>query len=512
LEAGAVDDALTLLGTVDAGALDELERARVDLLRAQIAFVSSRGSDASPLLLEAARRLEPLDVALSRQTYRDTLCAAMLAGRLATAGGSSLEVARAASATPAPQQQPRAPDLLLDGLATLFCEGYAPAVPILREAQGAFGTDMSAAEQLRWLWLAASSAVHLWDDGCWETLSQRHVQLAREAGALGELPLALSQRAYVHLFSGELTAATSLAAEIDASMAATGTNLTPYAAVGLAALRGREPEAASLIDVSRAEVTQRGEGIGITVLDWAEAVLSNGLGRYEDACAAALRVVEHPQDLGVSNWGMVELVEAAIRCGDHELAGRAHHLLAERALPSGTEWALGVYARSRALVSDGDAVDSLYREAIERLKRTRFRVDLARSHLVYGEWLRRERRRADAREQLNTALVLFTSMGTEAFAERTRRELLASGERIARRDVETRDELTPQELQIAGLARDGGSNAAIGARLFISQHTVAYHLRKVFSKLDITSRNQLGQVLPDYQPTSPVSSALRSSC
>ena len=493
-EAGILDDALELLETAESdAAVDDLLRARADLLRAQIAFASRRGSDAPQLLLEAARRLEPLDVDLARETYLDTLSAAMFAGGLATPGAGVLEVAQAARAAPQGPRPPRVADLLLDGLATLFTEGYRPAVPILRAAQTAFGTDMSAAEQLRWLWLAAISCVLLWDDERWETLSERHVQLARETGALGELPLALSMRVYVHLFAGELTTAASLVEQIQAATEATGSDLAPYGAVGLAALRGREVQAVALIEASRADLTQRGEGIGIRILDWAEAVLYNGLGRYEQACAAALRITEHPADRGSSNWWMLELIEAAVGAGTPELAADAHRRLLEMTQASGTDWVLGLAARSRAVLTDGDAAESLYREAIERLGRTRLRPELARAHLLYGEWLRRRRRRLDARAELRSAHEMFTGFGMEAFAERARVELAATGEHVRNPIVDTLDQLTPQETQIARLAAQGETNREIAARLFISASTVEYHLRKAFRKLGVKSRTQLAQ-------------------
>jgi tetratricopeptide (TPR) repeat protein len=367
-QAGALDDALDLLRTVESGpAIDDLVRAHVQLLRAQIAFVSSHGSDAPPLLLEAARRLEPLDVALARETYLDALSAAMFAGCLATPGAGVREVAQAARAAPAVQHPPRAPDLLLDAFATLYSEGYGPALPMLRQAQSAFGADMSAAEQLRWLWLTAISFDLMWDDVHWEAFAERHVQLARETGAVGELPPALNHRVYVHLFAGELTAAASLVEQIQAATEATGSTLAAYGAMGLTALRGREAEAASLIAATRAEVTRRGEGIGISILGWAEAVLYNGLGRYEEACAAALRITERPDDLGSSNWWMVELIEAAVRAGRPDLAAETHQRLLEMTQASGTDWGLGLEARSGALLVDGDPAETLHREAIERL-------------------------------------------------------------------------------------------------------------------------------------------------
>jgi DNA-binding CsgD family transcriptional regulator len=493
-QAGALDDALSLLAIAEAGALSDLERARVALLRAQTAFVATRGSNAPPLLLAAARQLATLDPTLARETYLDALSAAMFAGRFAGPGGSVLEVAGAASAAP-PPPAPRGSDLLLDALATLFSDTYESAVPILRRAQAAFGTDELATEQLRWLWLATIASVQLWDDTGWETLSERHVRLSRRTGALSDLPLALTQRVYMHLLAGELTAAASLVNEIEAATDAMGTTLAPYGKVGLAALRGREVEAAELIGRTRAEVTERGEGIGVSVVDWAEAVLYNGLARYEDARSAALRVVDLP-DLNPSTWVMPELIEAAARAGTPELAVDTHRRLVDMTRVSGTDWALGLAARSEALLAEGQRAEALYVYAIERLNRTRVRADLARAHLLYGEWLRRERRRLDARRQLRTAHDLFSDFGMEAFAGRARVELEATGENARKRTVETRGDLTPQETQIARLARDGLSNAEIGARLFISTHTVEYHLRKVFAKLGINSRTKLAQALP----------------
>jgi len=496
--AGALDDSLGLLDTADAGVLSDLERARADLLRAQTAFVSSHGSDAPPLLLEAARRLGQLDPTLARETYLEALSAAMFAGRLARPGGGVLEVAQAARAAPTPRHPPGGLDLLLDGLATLFSDSYEAAVPILRQAEKAFdapGAEMSASEQVRWKWLATVTSVHLWDDTRWEAISGRHVQLAREMGALAELPLALNQRVYVHLFAGELTAAASLVDEIQAATEATGSGLAPYGAVGLVALRGRQAEAAYLIDRSRAEATKRGEGIGISVLDWAEAVLHNGHGRYEEARAAALRVTEHPNDLSTSNWGMVELIEAAVRTGTTKLAADAHRRLAEMTQVSGTDWGLGIAARSGALLAHGEMAEERYLEAIDRLGRSRIAVDLARAHLLYGEWLRRERRRLDARKRLRAAHERFSDFGMDAFAERARIELEATGERARKRTVDTLDQLTPQEAQISRLAAQGSTNREIAAQLFISPSTVEYHLRKAFRKLDVKSRTQLARRL-----------------
>ncbi len=494
-QAGALDDALGLLGTAESGELSALERARVFLRRAQIAFVTTRGNDAAPLLLEAADRLADLDPALARETYLEALVAAGFAGPLAGAGGSALEVAQAVRAAPPASHTPRGIDLLLDGLATLFSEGYEPAVPILRQAQSSFATDMPATEELRWGWAATVVSVHLWDDERWDTLSERHVRLAREAGALADLQLALSQRISMHLFAGELSTAASLVEELQATTEATGTTLAPYGRVGLLALRGREAEAATLIVRSRVEVTRRGEGIGISALDWAEAVLYNGLGRYEEARASASRIAEHPQDLAPSNWHLAELIEAAVRAGTPELAADAHHRLAAMTRASGTDWGLGIAARSQALLVEGQRAEELYLEAIDRLGRSRIAVDLARAHLLYGEWLRRERRRIDARTELRTAHELFSEFGMEAFAERARVELEATGERARKRTADTLGELTPQETQISRLAAQRHTNREIAAQLFISPSTVEYHLRKVFRKLGVNSRKQLANRL-----------------
>jgi DNA-binding CsgD family transcriptional regulator len=494
-QAGALDDALGLLGTAENGVLSALERARVGLVRAQIAFVTRRGNGAAPLLLEAADRLADLDPVLARETYLEALVSAGFAGRLADAGASALEVARAARAAPPAPHKSRGIDLLLDALGTLFSDGYEGAVPLLRQAQSAFATDMPATEELRWGWVATVVSVHLWDDERWDTLSERHVRLAREAGALADLQLALSQRISMHLFAGELSTAASLVEEIQATTEAIGSTLAPYGRVGLLALRGSEAEAASLIDGSRVEVTRRGEGIGISALEWAKAVLYNGLGRYEKARACASRIAELPQDLAPSNWHLAEFIEAAARAGTPELATDAHRRLVAMTRASGTDWALGIAARSGALLADGKRAEKLYLEAIQRLGRTRIAIDLARAHLLYGEWLRRERRRIDARNELKVAHELFTDFGMDAFAERARVELEATGERARKRTTDIYEQLTPQELQVARLAAQGDTNREIAAQLFISSNTVEYHLRKAFRKLDVKSRTQLANRL-----------------
>jgi DNA-binding CsgD family transcriptional regulator len=492
-KAGAFDAALGLVGIAESGPLDGLRRAQVDVLRAQIAFAASHGDDAPPLLLKAARRLELLDVSLARETYLDALDAATFAGRLAK-GGGPLEVAEAIRAAPHSRKPPRAPDLLLDGFAVLITDGHRAAAPILRKALSAFRSDeVSSEESLRWLWLAYTAAGLLWDYESWDALSARFVQLARDAGALTVLPLALTTRAGARLFAGEATMAASLAHEVLAVNEAIGTNLGPYPVLTVFAFQGREAEASGLIEVATKNVAGRGEGRALTFIYWATAVLHNGLGRYEDAVAAAEQASEHSNAAWFRNWGFVELIEAATDCGKTHLAGDALGRLSEITAASGSDWALGVEARSRALLSHGEGAETFYRQAIEALARTRVRVELARAHLLYGEWLRRENRRLDAREQLRTAHTLFTEFGMQGFAERARVELEATGEHARKRSVETRDDLTPQEAQISRLAAEGATNQEIAARLFISPSTVDYHLRKVFRKLGVKSRHQLKQ-------------------
>ncbi len=492
VEAGAFDAALDLIGQAEAGALDDGGHARLDRVRAQLAFVTNRGSDAPPLLVKAAKRLESIDLPLSRATYLEAMSAAMFAARLAGDCGVA-DVARAAR-SPELATASSLAELLLDGFVTRFTDGYAAGVPVLRRAVDAALT--SPAEQTRWLWLAGIAALDLWDDESWALLSANHVRIARTAGALTELPLALSTRAIMLQFAGELTEAETLVQELQTVTEATGAGLAPYGALMLAAYRGEQTEVAALTDATARDVTRRGEGVGLTVAERAVAVLSNGIGDYKTALAATKRAVEHPADLGASPFACVEMIEAAVRCGSSDDALETLDQLTEMTRATGTDWALGIEARSRALLSDTGEAEELYRAAIERLGATRMRTELARAHLLYGEWLRRQRRRIDARVQLRTAHSMLDAMGMEAFAERAGRELRATGETARKRSAAaTGKHLTAQEVQIARLARDGLSNPEIGARLFISARTVQYHLRKVFTKLDIRSRSQLDRVL-----------------
>jgi DNA-binding CsgD family transcriptional regulator len=494
-DAGSPEASLALIAIAEAGPFDELRHARVDLLRAQIAFATRRGNDSPPLLLKAGRQLEPLDLGLARETYLEALSAAVIVGRLSR-GANVVEVAMAALVAPT-ESTPRAADLLLDGLALLVTEGRARATPILKQAVSAFrNDDLSTGDRLRWLWLAGRVAQDLWDDESWEVLCTQHVRLARQTGALAVLPIALRSRIFQHGLWGEVDEGAALTGEAEAVSAAIGTQLAAYGTVALLALQGREAETIELAEATLDDVESRGEGMGVGISRFTAAMLYNGLGRYPEALAEAERACEY-EDLGVISWALTELIEAAVRCGRDEVARAALERLALTTQPAGTDWALGVEARSRALVNEGDAADALYQEAIRRLAGTRVHVDLARSHLLYGEWLRRERRRVEAREQLRTAHEMLSEMGVEAFAERARRELAATGETARKRTDETRDELTAQEAQIARLARDGLSNPEIGAQLFISPRTVKYHLRKVFTKLDIDSRHGLDTALPE---------------
>jgi DNA-binding CsgD family transcriptional regulator len=499
-QAGAHDAALRLLAMAEAGPLDELERARTQLLHAQITFAMTRGRDAPPLLLDAAKRLEPLDATLARETYLDAFAAALSADRLVR-GGDAREVAAAVLAAdwgPSPRQSPRACDRLLDGLALLMTEGYAAGAPALKVALRAFRDEpLSEEEELRWLWLACHIARALGDDEAWDELTARQVQLARRAGALSLLPVALDDRIHADLFSGRIAVAMSLAAEADAVVQATGSHLTLRGVIALANWRGQEAEALALTEARRQDVLRRGEGLWLVATDWGNAVRYNGLGRYDDALTAAERAAEDPHGLGTPMWLLSDLIEAAVRSGTPERAAGPLERLTEIAEANGTDWALGFLARCRAMLSDGETAERLYREAIERLGRTRIRVLLARTHLVFGEWLRRENRRVDAREQLRVAHEMLADIGMEAFAERARRELLATGETVRKRSVETLDDLTPREGQIARLAADGNTNPEIGAQLFLSPRTVEWHLRKVFTKLGISSRRQLRTALRD---------------
>jgi len=490
-QAGAFDAALQLAAAAEARPLDEFQRARVDLLRGHVAFASGHGSDAaSRLLLNAGGQLEPYDPDLARETYLTAWRAANMAGQR----GVALEICHAIGARSQPPGNPRPYDTLLDAVAVTV-DVRSVGTPALRRAAEALN-DMPAEEVMRWGWAAAAASGAVWDVEGLRAISAKHAQIVRDAGALAELPLHLERFGIASAWIGDFAGAASAIAESHSVAAATGSRFPPFASLRLLALQGREAETSALIAGTVGHGAAGGYRLAAIHAQWAAAVQYNGLARYDEAVSAARQATSNPFESWVWMWGLPELIEAAARAGDTELAREALKHLEETTL-AGTELALGIQARSRALLTSGDSADLLYREAIERLDRTEVRPELARAHLLYGEWLRRARQRADAREQLRTAYDLFTAIGMEAFADRTGRELAATGEKVRKRSPETRDELTPQERQIARLARDGLSNPELGAQLFVSARTVEWHLRNVFAKLGITSRRQLRTALPE---------------
>jgi len=492
LQAGAFGKVLELLATVAGGPLDEFQRVRVDLLRAHVAFASGLGSDPPALLLKAARQLEPFDLNLARETYLSAWGAAGMAG---LSGRDVLvEICRAVQALPPSPGDPLPLDLLLQGLAVLTTDGPAAAATTLQRAANVL-TSIPVEDVLRWGWMATVASTVVWDFDSLHAISTRQVQLVRDVGALAQLPFYLSQLGITRPWMGDFAGTVSVIAETDSVAAATGSPIAPYTLLRLLALQGREAEAAAAIASAMELAAAQGQGMAAAWAQWTAAVLYNGLARYAEAATAAQQATSNTLNPWMSMWAMPELVEAAARAGDVALARDALDRLAETTRPCGNDVALGIEARSRALVSDGAAADELYREAIDRLGRTPLRPELARAHLVYGEWLRRADRRLDAREQLRTAHDILTAIGMEAFAERARRELIATGETVRKHGVEAVTTLTPQEAYIARLARDGLTNPEIGAQLFLSARTVEWHLRKIFTKLGIGSRRELHAAL-----------------
>ncbi len=483
-DAGALGSALELLTAVEAGPSDALRSAEAEHLRGQIAFDQRRSGEAAGLLLSAARRLAPLDASRARETYLEAVGAGLWAGDVAEAAAAAVE------APPAPSP-PRAVDLVLDALATRFTQGYSAASSLLPAALSAvLALDEGAFDVGRMLWLmgnraAGTVATEAWDFEATRSLARRQVRLARSSGALVQLQFGLNFQAITELLAGEVAEAAALADEDRLIGDVTGNPPVGYAAVLVAAHRGSG--AAELIASTVREATSRGQWRLIALADYASAVFHNGLGRHDVALTAAQEVFAR-DDVGFQGLITAEFAEAASRTGADLSAAVARS--SERALAMRTDWALGIDARVRALSGSGD-VAGLYRESIARLAATGLRVDLARSHLLFGEWSRREGHRVDAREHLRTANDMLTSMGLDAFADRARRELLATGETVRKRTAPETDELTAQEFQIARLAREGLSNPEIGTRLYISPRTVEWHLRKIFAKLGITSRRQL---------------------
>src|SRR5215217_5286810 len=494
LDAGMFEGALELLRLAEALTPDELQAAHAELLRGQIAFASSMGSAAPPLLLKAAQRLERLDPELARETYLDAWGAAMFAGRFASAG-SLVEVSRAAASAPRPTGPLRPSDLVLDGLTTLFTEGHAAAAPLLRRATAIFAGEASRGqENFRWGWLTTNLPNLLWDEESWHAISARHLREARDAGALARLPIDLADCGILCAWFGDFGAASVAIAEAAAIQKATGTDIAPYAQLLLSALQGQE-DAAPLIESTIRDAETGGQGLSVQWAEWTGGILFNGLGRYDRALASAQRAAAETPQLQFSSWASTELIEAAVRSGRPDVAAGALERVMEATAPSSTDWGRGMQARCRALLNNGESAERLYREAIERLARTRRRPELARAHLLYGEWLRRENRRVDARVQLRAAHHQFASIGMEGFADRARAELQVTGEKVRKRTVETRDDLTAQERQIAALTRQGLSNPEIAARLFLSPRTVEWHLSNVFTKLGIRSRRELSRTL-----------------
>jgi DNA-binding CsgD family transcriptional regulator len=494
-DAGDLEAALGLLVDVEAGVLDDLGRARVDLLRAQIALEQRRGGDAGRLFMSAAKRLEPLHPGLARETYLDALAGAM-ASDVEVVGGAPA-VAAAARAAPPGTAPPRAVDVVLDAFATRLTDGYAAAAPKLARAlELLLAVDVSDEAVSRRLSPSSGRnsnivALEMWDDEAVHLLAARQVQVARDAGALVHLQFALSFLARSHMLAGELTAAALILDEARLIAEATGNPALVNAPMILDAWRGHEAQASEQIEATSQEAATR----GWTSNNYARSVLYNGLGRHDAARDAAWEAFQ-PDPIGYGTYLVPELAEAASKTADRAQLESALEWLSERTRVISSGWASGIEARVRALLTEGEVAEGLYRQSIAHLAGPRVRLELARTHLVYGEWLRREHRRLDAQEHLRTALEAFTSMGAEAFARRAERELLATGEHARKRTLDKLDPLTPQETQIARLAADGHTNRQIAAQLFISPSTVEYHLRKAFRKLDVKSRTQLADRLP----------------
>ena len=494
--AGDAEASSRVLVTAELAPLDAADRARAQLLRARLdAGSADEGTVAN--LLAAAQRLDRLDPERAREAYLDAIAATVILGP--GAGTEPETIARAALAMP-PAEAPRPVDRLLEGLARQVIDGPAAAMPCVRRALDAFNRDdVAPAESFGWGWLASYIAAAIWDHDVQASLARKHVALARTSGALASLPMTLAQLVGVHLRQGELSDAEALMHDAQASMRMTTAQPSPHLQMLLAAYRGRESQTRALIETVRRRSTTTSGGLAATLAHYAGALLANGLGRYDEALTESRPALHDPEPIGAPGWLLPELVEAAVRAGEPMEAAAAFDRLAARARLCGTDWALGLEARSRALLSDGDDAERLHREAIALLDGKGTRVELGRAHLLYGEWLRRAGRRVEAREQLRTAHALFSVMEMEAFAERADRELCATGSTARKRTAETRDALTAQELQIAQLAREGLTNPEIGARLFLSPRTVEWHLRKVFPKLDVRSRRQLADVLPDLE-------------
>jgi len=477
----------------ESGPLEELQRVRAELLRAQIIFSTTSVQAASALLLHAAKGLDALDARLARTTYLEAVSAAIFVGRFDEAQlGTAAAAARAGAAAPHPA---RPLDLLLDALTARITLGHVPAMPAMRRAVRAYLDDeTSQAEDTRWLSLACDMAVELWDEQAWRTLADAQVHLARRAGAFTALPLVLIYRAGAHIHAGEFALAGDRVSEARALSDAAHTRDLVYADLVLGAWRGERERTEQLVAAQVPGATARGEGRVLTSMELSSAVLYNGLGEYEAALRVATRAGQH-DTIGFDAFLVPELIEAAVRCGRPDLAASAYASLGEHTRASATPWAIGTELRCRALLSTEAEAEGPYRGSIDALANSEGAIHLARSRLLYGEWLRRRRRRAQSREQLRIAHDSFASMGANAFADRAARELRATGEHARVRSPEAARTLTAQQAEVARLAGDGHSNQEIAAQLFLSPRTVEYHLHKVFATLGIRTRNQLARAL-----------------
>jgi DNA-binding CsgD family transcriptional regulator len=493
-DAGALRQASALLDDLDVTWLGDADRAHLDLIRARILFTAGDSGQTVVLMTAAARRLEAVSAELARATYLHAFSAGTFLGRDVTAD-QWLDLGRAAAHAPSPGRPPGARDTLLEGLALQLTAGYAPALVQLRRALQELVTDDGQTENLiEVLWLASCVAIVVWDDNSWNALSERFVSEGRRTGAIVHLLAAVQMRAIERALAGDFAEAASRIAEKDLLTSVIGpTHGGDSTAALLAAWQGHETGA--VVDAS-SPPPSRMWGFEADVSSYATSVLCNALGRYESALEAAQTFLDDANGRWVP--ALPELVEAAMRCERPELARRAVTQLAVTTAPSGTHWAAGLECLCRALIAGDDGAESLFAESLEHLAHTRIATSFARARLLYGEWLRRQGRRIDAREQLRAARDMFALMGAEAFAARAGRELAATGERVRRRAATPAVQLTPQETQIVRLAMEGQSNSEIAAQLFISPRTVEYHLHKLFIKLGITSRNQLSRAL---QPT-----------
>jgi DNA-binding CsgD family transcriptional regulator len=495
---GRPDTAHDLLDHAMPRLTDDMTRGQATQLTGIILYIQGKSAEAARVLAAAARAFGP-DAVAARSAILSALLAAQWAGPEQTR-----TIAAAARSFPRPAgSAPTVSDLLLDGFATRFTAGYAEAAGPLRAAIAALlADDLDPVTGLRYFELGAVAAGSLWDDQAFHDIAERWANTARTLGALTVLPLALAFQTMSAWLAGRFDDADARLAEMSEVIAAShsppmlGTDSRGQGI--LLAYRGRTDQARAAGAAQVRESTARGQRLPADQGRYIVAVADLCARDYNAAVAAALPVIEDDPAF-IAETALPELVEAAVRSGNRETADRAFGTLSERALAAGTPWALGLRARCQALVDEDGNAEDAYTESIRQLQHSRAVVDLARTRLLYGQWLRRAKRRRDARHQLRTATDMFTAMGADAFAEQATTELRATGERARARIPETGLDLTPQEARVADLAAEGLSNNEIAAQLFISPATVAYHLRKIFTKLGLTSRHQLRRVLIPQQ-------------